>query len=749
VDGERIWVTGVGLVTALGDDVDRTWPRLVSGERGQKPLTLFEGASQRSTLVAASRLSVADAPAESSNGPWSRTSVFAWKAAAEALTGARMSPRPPRLGLVVGSTTGGMFETESLLAALHEDPDQRDALAKMTSQPLTATAEALSATLGPFSRVRTVCSACSSGANAFIVGALWLLSGEVDAALVGGADALCRLTLTGFNALSATDPDPCLPFDRRRKGLNLGEGAGFAVLERQASAETRGARAIAELSGWALGAEAHHITNPDPSGAPAARVVEAALRRAGLAPSAIDYVNAHGTATLLNDSMEAAALSRALGPDIERIAVSSSKGQLGHTLGAAGAVEAVLSALAVRQQVLLPTAGLDEPDPLFRLVHVPHEGRRARVRAALSNSFGFGGMDTVLVLSEPEYAPPFQRRRHGVVVTAAAALSPAGLFDADSVSRLLDEAPAQDATASPLRVSRDLSPYLDTARARRLDRPARLSTVVASRALATARGDRGLLPTDNVGILLGTAFGSLDASAAFMHRLYEKGPRLASPADFPNLVPSSPVGHVSIYLGLTGPVVTTADLRASGESAVALAIELVQAGEADVLLAGAVEEASLLVGKVRAAILASHHTEGATRLARPRGEGAAVVALESAEGAAARGARVLARVEALYAWTDQAREPFAPPRDASRAQVVTASDTATVSRLVAASAWETAGLRPLDASVGDHEAVGAIAIAAAVGLIHADLARDVLVIGVDAGHGYAIHLTSPAHRAPV
>ena len=244
-----------------------------------------------------------------------------------------------RVGLVVAGTTGGMFETEPLLARLHADPHHTDSLLDMISHPLTATGDRLVTHLGPFCRVlRSLCTACSSGANALIVGALWLLSGEVDAVVAGGKRRLCRLTLSGFNALAATDPEPCRPFDVNRKGLNLGEGAGFVVLERASTVRARGAAPIAELAGWALGAEAHHITNPEPTGAAAAEVIQRCLTRAGLAASQVDYVNAHGTGTPLNDPMESAALHRVLGRDVERVPVSSSKGQLGHTLGAAGAV---------------------------------------------------------------------------------------------------------------------------------------------------------------------------------------------------------------------------------------------------------------------------------------------------------------------------------------------------------------------------------------------------------------------------
>lgn len=204
-------VTGLGLVTPLGIGVEATWKRLVAGERAIRPIRRFSVEGQRSAVAA----EVADF--DDVEGPgWSRTSAMAATAAAEAMQAARLDPRALRtlrVGLVVGTTTGGMLETEQLLARLHAEPDSREALAAMLSHPLSATGDRLAERLGPFARVRMLSSACSSGANAIVVAASWLLSGEVDAVVAGGTDGLCRLTLGGFNALAALDPGPCRPFD--------------------------------------------------------------------------------------------------------------------------------------------------------------------------------------------------------------------------------------------------------------------------------------------------------------------------------------------------------------------------------------------------------------------------------------------------------------------------------------------------------------------------------------------------------
>jgi 3-oxoacyl-[acyl-carrier-protein] synthase II len=710
---------------SLGSSLEETWAALARGDRAIGPLDLFETTGMRSTIGAQVR-----APLDPSG---SRTTGMALLAAREARGAA---PLGARAGLVVAGTTGGMLETEELLARFYADPGSREVLARMLSHPLTATGDRLELELGAFVRARTLSSACSGGANALVVGATWIQTGLCDVVLAGASDALCRLTFSGFNALAALDTEPCRPFDARRKGLSLGEGAGFVVLEREDRARARGAKAIAELAGWAIGSEAHHITNPEASGATPARLITAALARAGIGPSDVGYVNAHGTGTPLNDPMETRALRAALGEGAARVPVSSSKGQIGHTLGAAGAIEAIVTALALARQTVPPTGGLETPDPECSLAHVIGAGRRHEFRAAVTSSFGFGGMDAVLVLTEPGFAPaPRSRKPRAVVVTGCAAATPRGLATSDDAARLLETPVA----APGPRITADPQAHLDLARARRLDRPARLGTVVASRALGPdAPGAAGLI--------LGSAFGSVDGSSAYMHRLFQKGPRFASPADFPNLVPSSPVGHASIYLGLRGPVLAVADLAASGEAAIVQAHELVLAGEADRIAAGAVEEASDIVERVLSALFGS--AGGATR-----SEGAAAIALEAEEAARARGARILARVGRVVTWRDpEARAgglaQIPPPN--GRARVVAAHDDARLALALEGTPWAACPRCAVAPAVGDHEALGAIAACAAASLLGTGGASEALLVCVsptggprsapEHERGYAMHL---------
>jgi 3-oxoacyl-[acyl-carrier-protein] synthase II len=745
---DRLCVTGLGLVTPLGPNAEATWTRLVKGDCAIRPLTLFDPAGQRANFVA--EVPDVDLPTgpRDVTGIWSRTSAMALSAAGEAMRMARLAPgaaRPgasTRVGLVVGGTTGGMFETERLLARLHAEPGCREVLADMLSHPLTATGDRLDERLGPFCRVRTLSSACSSGANALIVAAGWLLSGEVDAVVAGGSDGLCRLTITGFNAIAAIDPEPCRPFDRRRRGTTLGEGAGFLVLERESSARSRGVSAVAEFAGWALGSESHHITNPDPDGAVVAALIGEALERSGLDPSDIDYVNAHGTGTIANDRMEAAALARAFGGEIARVPVSSSKGQIGHTLGAAGAIEAALTALVVARRTIVPTARLDEPDPTLGLLHVPYVGREVpRVRAALSNAFGFGGMDTVLVFAEPtrerRVSPrgpalaPQPAETVRVVVTGAAVFGPCGRLASNECATLPEHRFDVDAAV-------DSDVFLDASRARRLDRAACLGAVAVEHALEDSKA-----PRDGVGVVLGSSFGSVDGCAAFMHRIFQKGPRSASPAEFPNLVPSAAVGHVSIYCGLHGPAFGTADLATSGESAIVQAWQLVSTCEAVRVIGGSAEPRGDIAGRVLSGLFDG--IDAPVRSVVPRADVAAAVLLESEDAARARGGRILAGIEQVLEWRGDRASSLAalrPPRAGARAEVVQARVTPSGEQLLADTGWRACPRVSCARALGESDALGAVAVAVAAGRIAMGLIDQALVLGVAQGRGYAIVLAA-------
>lgn len=739
----RIWVTGIGVISPLARGAAQTMDKLVAGERAIGPISLFDIPESRVRVAAEVKgLTPAEVAPPGEEEGWSRTDAMAVLSVREALGEAGVDPRRSPVDLIVGGTTAGMFETEDLLAWLSREPTAITPLKRMLSHPLSATADHVHAAAGPFQKVRSLCSACSSGANAILLAAAWIRAGLSSCVVAGGADGLCRLTFTGFGALAALDPGACRPFDRRRAGLNLGEGAGFLVLEPEDAARARGAKPIAELRGWAVGAEAHHITNPEKEGRTAARVMSEALKRAGLEPRDIDYVNAHGTATPLNDSMEAAALRECLGDEVERVAVSSSKGQIGHTLGAAGAIEAAISVMALARGVMPPTMGLEEVDPACQLVHVTH-GQKADLRAVMSSSFGFGGTDSVLVFTAPDrFGPPERPQRRSVVITGAGTIGALGVREAVGSTAYLEPGPPP----APGPIAFQASDHLDVARARRLDRAGRLVTV----AITTALRGSGMAEIDRetsvrAGAIVGAAFGSVDASTAYMCRIYDKGAKYASPADFPNLVPSSPVGHASIYLGLRGPVFAVADLGATAESATVTGLDLISMGEGDLIATGSVEETSQLVERCLTPICSELPGD------LTRSEGASVLLLEAEDTAMRRGARPLARALWWASWRGEgvpSQTVADAPKPPNGARVVMGREDDVALRWLDQLGWGSVPRRAATPRTGEHEGAGGIAAAAGVGLIAAGTAPAVLLLGRAPDRGYALLLVAPDRATP-
>jgi len=397
-----IAITGLGAVSAVGQDVPALAAAVREGRCGIAPLTLFRyhGRSSLAAEVRGALAAPVALPAASARR-LSRPDRFAVAAASEACRDAGLDPALRRAAaLTLGATTGGMFESEEEYRRRHAGEAQRFRLSRLLGTSLTTAASVVAQTLGIHGPQATVSTACSSSALAIALAADAIRRGRARVALAVGTDGLCRLTYAGFDALQALDPEPCRPFDVARRGLSLGEGAGALVLEDAAHARARGAKPRALLVGHASGTDAHHVTAPHPEGAGARAAFRGALAAASLPAEAIDYVNAHGSGTRQNDAVEVAVLRAVLGSRLARVPISSTKSQIGHTLGAAGALEAVATVLALEGSILPPTLGLREPDPGFgELDLVPTAGRRLPIAVAASSSYGFGGHNVTLILA--------------------------------------------------------------------------------------------------------------------------------------------------------------------------------------------------------------------------------------------------------------------------------------------------------------------------------------------------------------
>ena len=385
-----VLVTGLGAVSPFGAGTKAYWAGLAAGACAIRPLTVVDPAGFR-CRIAAEVPEIAGGSARRS-----RADRLALGAAVEALDDAGLGA-DERAGaaLVVGAVGGGMLEAESWYWARSRGEHAPGWAASLRSMLPAAHAETLAHRLALGGPRHTVVTACSSGAVALAEAAELIADGVVDCAVAGGVDAVTRLCFMGFNALKLLDPEPCRPFDRDRRGMSIGEGAAFVVLEAADHARARGARAYAELAGYGMTTDAYHVTAPQPEGEGMARAMRVALAAAGVTPADVGYVNAHGTATPQNDRIEARAIAQVFGAG--RLLVSSNKSMIGHTMAAAGSLEAVATILSLTHETVPPTANLVTPDPAVDFDCVPRVAREAAFEHAISNSFGFGGQNVTLL----------------------------------------------------------------------------------------------------------------------------------------------------------------------------------------------------------------------------------------------------------------------------------------------------------------------------------------------------------------
>ena len=383
-----VWVTGLGIFSAIGTDAGSFWDALSEGRSGVGELTRFPAGDMRCPRVF-------ECP--DPGGPCiNRADNLALRAAREALAQAGLVRLPEGAGIALGAGVGGLPETETFYLGVPVPGRLAGGLRVLANHMPSTTADVLGAEFGGGGARISVANACTSSAVAIGMAGLWIASGRCECVLAGASDALSRLTVGGFNALRVVSPDRPKPFDRDRSGMVIGEGAAFMVLESPESARARGAPPLATLDGVGLSADAFHATAPQPEGEGALRAILRALEMAGMGPECVDHVNAHGTATPSNDAAEAKALLALLGDRASQVPVTSIKGAVGHCLGAAGAIEAAASVLSLVNQRIPPCAGFADSDPSIPL-WVPREALSMPLGHVLSVNLAFGGNNAALL----------------------------------------------------------------------------------------------------------------------------------------------------------------------------------------------------------------------------------------------------------------------------------------------------------------------------------------------------------------
>jgi 3-oxoacyl-[acyl-carrier-protein] synthase II len=415
----RVVVTGLGLVTPLACGVEESWARLIAGQSGASAITKFR------TDDLATRIACQVPRGDGSNGTFNPDQwvdakeqrrmddfiIYGLAAAKQAVTDsgweARTDEDKYRTGVLIGSGIGGLDGIEQASILVHEKGPRRLSPFFIPGRLINLVSGYVSIEHGFKGPNHAVVTACATGAHAIGDAARLIALDDADVMIAGGAEsAVCRLGIAGFNACRAlstgyndTPTKASRPYDKDRDGFVMGEGAGIVVLEELEHARARGAKIYGEVAGYGLSGDAYHITAPSEDGDGGYRAMQMAIKRARLAPSDIDYVNAHGTSTMA-DGIELGAVERLLGNAAAKTPMSSTKSSIGHLLGAAGSVEAIFCLLAMRDGIVPPTINLDNPDVVTAMDLVPHKAQKREVNTAMSNSFGFGGTNAALIFSK-------------------------------------------------------------------------------------------------------------------------------------------------------------------------------------------------------------------------------------------------------------------------------------------------------------------------------------------------------------
>jgi 3-oxoacyl-[acyl-carrier-protein] synthase II len=411
MERKRVVVTGFGAISPVGNTAKETWDALVAGQSGVAPITQFDASNLKTRFAGEVKGfdPVAEFGAREARR-MDRITAFGLTAAREALTHSGLEVTPenaPRIGAVIGTGIGGVG---TLVSAAYEAVERGEEWTSPHLVPMIlpdTTPGKIAIEFGVRGPNMSIATACASSTNALGEAAAMIRRGDADAVIAGGAEAgIVKLVIAGFSnmgALSQRNDDPpraSRPFDRDRDGFVPGEGAAILILESAEHAAARGATIYAELLGYGASADAYHITAPLENGEGAILAMEHALAEAGISPSQVDYLNAHGTSTTLNDRSETLAIKHVFGPAAYDVAISSTKSMHGHLMGAAGALEALACIMAIQTNCMPPTINYETPDPELDLDYVPNQAREREVNIAMSNSFGFGGHNACLVLGK-------------------------------------------------------------------------------------------------------------------------------------------------------------------------------------------------------------------------------------------------------------------------------------------------------------------------------------------------------------
>ncbi len=403
---KRVVITGLGVVSSVGNNIPEFWNSLIEGKDGAKEITVFDVSPYRTRMAA--EVTGLDRETHFSKKEarrFSRCDQFGLVAFREAWRSARLDKDlidKERAGIILGAGSGGILSVEKYFRDFYQGKG-RPSSSLLVSYSLATTTDLIAIESGLKGPRTTTATVCSSSSASIGVAYDLIQTGLADMMVTGGSDSLCEVSYSGFSSLKLVDPEGCRPFDKRRQGLIIGEGAGILILEELEHALRRDALIHAEFLGYGICADAYHLTAPEPNGEGVERVIRGALSHAGVSPEEVDTINAHGTATPFNDIAETRGIKRVFGERAKEIPISGIKSMVGHCLGSAGGIEAVATVLTIKNGVIPPTIHYEVPDPLCDLYYTPNHSIKKDVRVAISNSFAFGGNNVCLVFGK--YTP--------------------------------------------------------------------------------------------------------------------------------------------------------------------------------------------------------------------------------------------------------------------------------------------------------------------------------------------------------
>ena len=637
---DRIVITGLGLTCAIGGSADECFDNAVKGVVGIKEVGSVEHSKCYAHIGA-------EYPAFVTPAGEDRASALAVKAAREAVADAKLDVKKEadRVGVIIGSCVGGAVTIEKFYRDFVADP-ARASGSDVLKMPIAAIANNVALAVGAQGVIDNVANACAAGTMSVAVAADLIREGKADVVVAGGSDPMSSLAYSGFHALHALDDEPCRPFNKS-KGIALGEGAGILIVESYAHAKARGAKIYCEILGSGVSCDAHHITAPSPDGEGMQSAMERSLASSGINASDVDYINAHGTGTPLNDSSELGAMLRVFNDG--KASASSTKSMVGHCLGAAGSVEAVFCVKAIERGIMPPTVGYTEEDKAAMrekagdFDFVPNVGKEKEVKYVQSNNYAFGGNNASIIYAK-EDAPRrlAQPAKERIFITGIGIVSPLGNTVAAYTANVNASAPAAkcdecgDFIAAVGRDDFDavgikLNFY------RKLDKLSQMTCVSGKYALADAGITVDETNAKKIGIVAGTSDGPQTDIGNFQKGIIASGTQSGSAFLFPNTVYNAAPGYLSIAAGVKGYNVTYANGAASGIAAVAYAKRALLTTQNDVILAVGADENSETVHML-------YEKLGAFDAGMTLGDGAVTLALEKESSAKARGAKKYAEV---------------------------------------------------------------------------------------------------------